>query len=52
MLGVQVPSFLCGVSPSGKAPVFGAGIKGSNPFTPDCTKMVELVDTLGLGSSS
>lgn len=35
MLGVQVPSFLCGVWPSGKAPVFGTGIKGSNPFTPD-----------------
>ncbi len=40
-----------GVERSGKAPVFGTGIKGSNHVTPK-TKVVELVDTLGLGSSS
>lgn len=28
------PFFPVGVWPSGKAPVFGTGIKGSNPFTP------------------
>lgn len=28
------PLFLVGVWPSGKAPVFGTGIRGSNPFTP------------------
>ena len=35
----------------GKAPVFGTGTRGSSPLTPEA-KVVELVYTLGLGSSS
>ena len=37
-------------SQAGKAPVFGTGIRGSSPLTPGA-RVVELVDTLGLGSS-
>ena len=35
----------------GKAPVFGAGYRGFESFDFILAKLVELVDTLGLGSN-
>ena len=44
------PNLILESSQVGKAPVFGTGIGGSSPSTPEA-KVVELVYTLGLGSS-
>lgn len=51
-MSIRVKMVVCILEYSqvGKAPVFGAGIEGSSPTTPQA-RVVELVDTLGLGSS-